>query len=200
MNMTAKATRNKHVAAFRAKHGPLRRAQLDAQVRVYGKMEVTLAAGSSISVGRRTVFNSVPSLNTLMAHGPNILRTLAPHAEIEIGEFCGFTSATVSAAVRVTIGPRSLIGPGTLITDSDHHPVDLGPVPRRFRGFPASDPSDAVSVGEDVFIGARAIILKGVTIGDGSVVGAGSVVTRSIPEGVIAAGNPCRVIREVRSC
>jgi len=55
-----------------------------------------------------------------------------------------------------------------------------------------------VHLGENVFIGDGAKILKGVTIGRDSVVGAGSVVTRSIPAGVIAAGNPARVVRELR--
>lgn len=60
---------------------------------------------------------------------------------------------------------------------------------------PASAP---VIIGDDVFIGARAIILKGVTIGDGAVIGAGSVVTKSIPPRVIAAGNPARIIKEIK--
>jgi maltose O-acetyltransferase len=54
-----------------------------------------------------------------------------------------------------------------------------------------------VEIGSDVWIGGGAIILPGVRIGSRTVVGAGSVVTRDIPEGVLAAGNPCRVIREI---
>jgi maltose O-acetyltransferase len=56
---------------------------------------------------------------------------------------------------------------------------------------------DPVVVGENVFVGDRTMILKGVTIGRDAVIGAGSVVTKSIPEAVIAAGNPARVIREL---
>ena len=55
----------------------------------------------------------------------------------------------------------------------------------------------AVSIGDDVWIGGGSIILPGVSIGSGTVIGAGSVVTKDIPGGVIAAGNPCRVIREI---
>ena len=54
-----------------------------------------------------------------------------------------------------------------------------------------------VDIGSDVWVGGGAIILPGVTIGSRTVIGAGSVVTRSIPDGVFAAGNPCRVIREI---
>ena len=54
-----------------------------------------------------------------------------------------------------------------------------------------------VTVGDDVWIGAGAFLCPGVSVGDGSIVGAGSVVTKGVPAGVVAAGNPCRVIREL---
>jgi maltose O-acetyltransferase len=54
-----------------------------------------------------------------------------------------------------------------------------------------------ISIGEDVWVGGGALILPGVQIGDGAVIGAGSVVTRDVPDGVFAAGNPCRVIRTI---
>jgi acetyltransferase-like isoleucine patch superfamily enzyme len=77
------------------------------------------------------------------------------------------------------------------IYDSDSHELD----PRRRRG---GTPAKAqVTLGENVFVGDRSLILKGVEIGAHSVIGAGSVVVSSIPEGVIAAGNPARVIREL---
>jgi acetyltransferase-like isoleucine patch superfamily enzyme len=88
----------------------------------------------------------------------------------------------------IRIGARALIGSNVEILDSDFH--DLRP-DRRRDGRPEMAPVD---LGEDVFVGDGVKILKGVTIGAHSVIGAGSVVTRSIPEGVIAAGNPARVI------
>jgi len=89
----------------------------------------------------------------------------------------------------IRIGDDALIGSNVQIFDSDFHDLRPG---RRRDGRPAMA---AVELGEDVFIGDGAKILKGVCIGRHSVVGAGSVVTTSIPEGVIAAGNPARVIR-----
>jgi acetyltransferase-like isoleucine patch superfamily enzyme len=89
--------------------------------------------------------------------------------------------------IRIRRG--ALIGSYVEIFDSDFHELHSD---RRRGGSPAMG---AVDLGENVFIGDGAKILKGVTIGSDSVVGAGSVVTRSVPAGVIAAGNPARVIR-----
>ncbi len=116
-----------------------------------------------------------------------------PESVIEIGDGAQLNNGAVvkSAGAGIRIGPRALIGSQVWIYDSDFHELD----PRhRHDGSPATAPVD---LGENVFIGDRVLILKGVTIGKDSVVGAGSVVTTSIPEGVIAAGNPARVIRKL---
>ena len=89
----------------------------------------------------------------------------------------------------MTIGSRCLIGDAVLIMDSDFH--NLSATGRHH--LPAE--TSPVVLEDNVFIGSRVIILKGVTIGKDSVIGAGSVVVRSIPPGVIAAGNPAKVIR-----
>jgi acetyltransferase-like isoleucine patch superfamily enzyme len=91
----------------------------------------------------------------------------------------------------IRIGANALLGSYVEILDSDFH--DLHP-DRRRGGQPRMAP---VELGENVFVGDNAKILKGVTIGAHSVIGAASVVTKSIPAGVIAAGNPARVIGEV---
>jgi acetyltransferase-like isoleucine patch superfamily enzyme len=93
----------------------------------------------------------------------------------------------------VSIGNRVLVGAGALIIDSDAHP--LHPEDRLRGACPANSP---VEIEDDVFIGARAIILKGVRIGQGAVVGAGAVVTSDVPAFTIAAGNPARVVAEVK--
>lgn len=91
---------------------------------------------------------------------------------------------------RVDIGAGAFIGPGVCLACSGHA-ID----PRqRAQGIGSSRP---ITLGENVWIGANATICGGVTIGDGSIIGAGAVVTRDIPAGVIAAGNPCRVLREI---
>jgi len=91
----------------------------------------------------------------------------------------------------ISIGRGALIGSEVTIYDSDFHDLRPG---RRRGGAPRMA---AVEIGEDVFIGDRVVVLKGVSIGRHAVIGAGSVVTRSVPEFAIAAGNPARVIRSL---
>lgn len=89
----------------------------------------------------------------------------------------------------VTIGDFSLFGPAVQIL-TPLHPLEAAARRREEFGKP-------IAIGADVWVGGGAMILPGVSIGEGSVIGAGSVVTRSVPAGVFAAGNPCRVIREL---
>jgi maltose O-acetyltransferase len=102
--------------------------------------------------------------------------------------FFNFNCVVLDVA-RVTIGSHTLIGPAVQIYTASH-PLDARL--RRQQEFGKS-----VVIGGDVWIGGGAIICPGVTIGDASVIGAGSVVTRDVPSGVVAAGNPCRVLRTV---
>ena len=90
---------------------------------------------------------------------------------------------------RVLIGSFTLFGPAVQIYAATH---PLAAEQRR-----REESGKAVEIGDDVWVGGGAIILPGVRIGSRSVIGAGSVVTRDVPEGVLAAGNPCRVIREI---
>jgi acetyltransferase-like isoleucine patch superfamily enzyme len=168
---------------------------VSSDVRVDGTTHVLMSRGSTISIGPGVVLNSSTAKNTLEARGPIVLRTILPGAEISVGASTGMTSATLSCAARIVIGERVLIGSGVLITDSDHHDVgNSADEPRRFRAFPKPQESDAVRIGDDVFVGARSLILKGVQIGAGAVVGAGSVVTKDVAPGAIVAGNPAREI------
>lgn len=91
----------------------------------------------------------------------------------------------------VRIGDFTLFGPSVQIYTATH---PLEAELRRTREF-----AKPVTIGSDVWVGGAAIILPGVTIGDRCVIGAGSVVTRDIPDDVFAAGNPCRVIRPVNA-
>lgn len=91
----------------------------------------------------------------------------------------------------ITIGDHTMIGPNVTIATANH-PED--PEVRK-TGYQYNLP---VTIGKNVWIGSGAIILPGVTIGDDSIIGAGSVVTRDIPSGVVAVGNPCKVLRKVK--
>lgn len=150
-------------------------------------------AGSRISIGRAFNACSDPRHNVLGVFQRVVIKTSGVGACVVIGNDVGISGCTISAARSITIGDRVLIGSGCLITDGDAHPID--PAARRAGSAGAVAP---VVIEDDVFIGARAIILKGVTIGRGSVVGAGSVVTKSVPAFSVAAGNPARVVGSSR--
>jgi maltose O-acetyltransferase len=90
---------------------------------------------------------------------------------------------------QVTIGDFTLFGPAVQIYTATH---PLNAALRRQQEF-----GKPITIGRDVWVGGGAIICPGVTIGDRTVIGAGSVVTKDVPVGVFAAGNPCRVVREI---
>jgi maltose O-acetyltransferase len=111
-------------------------------------------------------------------------------ANIHLGTRVFFNfNCVVLDVCEVRIGDYTLLGPGVQIL-TPLHPLDAASRRTQELGKP-------VTIGADVWIGGAALILAGVTIGPRSVIGAGSVVTRDIPAGVLAAGNPCRVIRAV---
>lgn len=137
-----------------------------------------------------------------------ILKELIPHAgaglwlqppfycdygsNMKIGEkvFFNFNCVVLDVA-EVRIGSRTLCGPNVQIYTATH-PIDHK---QRASGVEYAKPID---IGEDVWIGGSAVICPGVKIGDRTVIGAGSVVTKDIPADVFAAGNPCKVIRQLK--
>ncbi|MCE8002899.1 sugar O-acetyltransferase [Billgrantia ethanolica] len=111
---------------------------------------------------------------------------------ITLGEkvFFNFNCVILDVA-EVTIGNHTMFGPGVQVYTATH-PLDAE---ERRSGLEAAKP---ITIGDDVWIGGGAILCPGVTIGARSVIGAGSVVTKDIPEDVFAAGNPCRVVRPLK--
>lgn len=109
---------------------------------------------------------------------------------IKLGKRVYFNfNCVILDVVEVRIGDNVLFGPAVQIYTATH-PMDAQ---ERRSWLESGKP---ISIGNDVWVGGGAIICPGVTVGDGTVIGAGSVVTKDIPAGVIAAGNPCRVIRK----
>lgn len=108
-----------------------------------------------------------------------------------IGHGCGFN---VGRSVRV--GKHCLFATGVLVYDLDGHPLDAA---SRRAGEPAgADDIRPVVIGDDVWVGSGAVILKGVTIGDRAVVAARAVVTRDVPADTVVAGNPARGVKEIQ--
>lgn len=141
---------------------------------------------SKISIGKKCIFNSSSTSNLIGINHKCIISTLQKEASITIGDKCGFSGTTIGCACSITLGDNVRCGANTLITDTDWHMDD-----------PRSGKCEPIIIEDNVWLGINSSVLKGVTIGKNSVIGAGSIVTRSIPANVIAAGNPCRVIREI---
>lgn len=110
---------------------------------------------------------------------------------IEIGEnFYANVNCTILDGAKVRFGDNVFIAPGCGFYTAGH-PLDAE---QRNKGLEYAYP---ITIGNNVWIGAQCSILPGVTIGDNTVIGAGSVVTRDIPANVVAVGNPCRVIKQI---
>lgn len=169
--------------------------ELGPETVFFGRPIVSMAPASRISIGRRGVLISSSRHTALGTSHPVVVRTLMEGAVIAIGDHVGISGASICAATRVTLGNHVLLGADVVITDTDFHPLHRE---RRYASIRGAQHAP-VTIGDDVFVGARSIVLKGVTIGAGAAIGAGSVVTRDVPAGAIAAGNPARVIGEVPS-
>jgi maltose O-acetyltransferase len=155
------------------------------------RQPVLLMGQGLIVIGRDVEFGWPTSPGFYSGYGH--VEAYLPGARVEFADGAQINNNAYikSEGPGIRIGPDSLLGSFVEIFDSDFHDLHPG---RRRGGQPKMA---AVELEQNVFVGDGARILKGVTIGAHSVIGAGSVVTASIPAGVIAAGNPARVIREL---
>ena len=159
--------------------------------RIFGRPILQRHRGSQINVGDGLSLRSWPRSNPLAPTAPVVLSTRRADAELTIGDDCGFTGTTLVAADRVVIGDRVLVGGNASIVDFDFHPLTPE---ARVEDINAGTAAPIV-IEDDVFVGVDALILKGVTVGEGAVVGAGSVVTQDVSPRTVVAGNPATVVR-----
>jgi len=159
------------------------------EVLIQGFPSIKKHRDAQIKLGSKTSILSSRWANRLSPGCPASLVADKPGALVEIREGAGISNTVVWASKEIIIGEGSMIGSGTMIVDHDFHEVPLG--------SDNKDEAKPVRIGKKVFVGARSIILKGVTIGNGSVIGAGSVVVNDIPSHVIAGGNPAKVIKKL---
>lgn len=152
-----------------------------------GKTKFRLLPDSSISIGCKCTFNSSHNSNLIGIYTPCMISTIGTGAKIEIGNKCGFSGTVIAAALHIKIGNNVRCGANTLITDSDWHTDDY-----------RTGPNKPVIIEDNVWLGYGVKVLKGVHIGENSFIGAGSIVTKDIPANVIAAGNPCKIIKEIK--
>lgn len=149
---------------------------------------------ANLTFGKNLTLCSNPKKNSISIFQKVSITALKPKAEIKIGNNVGISGASISCLTKITIGNNVLIGSGALITDNDAH--GLHP---KDRNDPTKITSEEIVIGNDVFIGARSIILKGVKIGSGSVVGAGAVVSKDVPDYAIVAGNPAKIVGTINN-
>lgn len=141
-------------------------------------------------LGNEVVFNSSIKSNLVGLFKPCTI-TILNGAELRIGNYTGFSGVSIYCSCNISIGNYCNFGGNTSIWDTDFHPINY--IERRVTIDGAK--RKAIIIGDDVFIGANVIILKGVTIGNRSIIGAGSVITVNIPDDEIWAGNPAKFIR-----
>lgn len=170
------------------------------RVHVYGLGHIT--------IGENFIMTSGNAINPISSNFQGCFYTETPESKIVIGNNVGMSSTRMWIHDSLTIGNNVQIGANVLLIDTDTHQIDYklrrSPEDAVFAGLTTDEiwkkkrentKSASIVIEDDVWIGAHTIVLKGVTIGARSIIGAGSIVTKSIPADCIAAGNPCRVIR-----
>lgn len=144
-----------------------------------------------LNIGQITLGDDVHITSQAMGNPyRSSLRTYHPESRIDIGDHCIINGAVIHCNCAVTIGAHSRLAPGVTLCDNDSH------VPARSIESREERPPEApIRLGANVWLGMRTIVLKGVTIGDNTIVAAGSIVTRDLPANVLAGGIPAEVIR-----
>ena len=156
-------------------------------------MPVIVKKRGTIEIGDRLTLASGFLSNMVGMYQRSILLA-RDGGKIKIGNDVSMSGVTVYAFRYIEIGDHTSIGANSKVFDSDFHPVDP-----MYRLADSDDKAhtgmrDTV-IGKNVFIGCNSLILKGVHIGDNSVIGAGSVVTKDIPANCVAAGNPAKIVK-----
>ena len=164
-------------------------------VRAAGTVLLARWPKSSIHIGAGVSLVSCPRRATAAVVMPVRLKTLGPEAAIVLEQGVELSGTSIAARSKtIRVGAHTIIAPGCVLVDSDFH----APWPPEQRHIAPGYERDAgIDIGDHVWIGMHCCILKGVRIGRGSVVAAGSVVVRDVPANCLAAGVPARVVREL---
>ena len=158
---------------------------------VNGRLFISADKRNSIIIGDNVKINSSEAAN----HVSGIRTKLCTNkgGKIIIGNRVGMSNVTIYSFEEIAIEDDVFLGAGVRIYDTDFHSINY-----EERMNNTGTKQKAVKICKGAFIGAEAMILKGVTIGRNSVVGAGSVVTKSIPDNEVWGGNPAHLIRKIK--
>ncbi len=159
---------------------------------IYNRFYFHKDSTANIEIGDYFKFSSGECFNPLCRNIRGCIHA-SKSACIKIGNNVGISSACIWSLKSITIGNNVNIGGDCIILDSDCHSLNWD-IRRKERNNEYANCSPIV-IEDDVLIGTRCIILKGVTIGARSIIAAGSIVTKSIPPDCVAGGNPCKIIR-----
>jgi acetyltransferase-like isoleucine patch superfamily enzyme len=162
---------------------------------VQGKLYIKTGVNSKAKIGDNCYFKSGKGSNPLSRNIKGSIQ-IEDNATLTIGNHCGFSSVCLWAHQSIVIGNYVNIGADTILLDSDAHSLSF--LDRRDDDLDFKNKvNKPIIIGDDVLIGTRCIILKGVHIGARSIIGSGSIVVNDIPEDCIAVGNPAKVIRRI---
>lgn len=165
------------------------------KVHLHGLPMISKAKGSRIIIQDYVTINSNTKYNVAGINHKTILATMLPNSLILIGTGCGISGASIVATKKVELGEGVGLGVNVNIWDTDFHPVE---VEQRLNQKSILEAKCAeIIINKHVWIGANSTICKGCNIGEGSVVGANSVVTKTIPPNVLAVGSPAKIIKEI---
>ena len=168
-----------------------RRLKINKPYSVWGNIRFLLLGPGHISIGKEFHAVSCRKRSIFTLFSPCHLAIIG-NGRIDIGKHVGLNGTTIAARDKVSIGDYTMIGPNTLILDHDGH----SPWPPRSRWM-TSGTSAPIVIEQDVWIGMNCIILKGVTIGCGSIIAAGSVVIKDVEPNSLYAGNPAIKIKSL---
>jgi acetyltransferase-like isoleucine patch superfamily enzyme len=169
------------------------RIQAGYGIKVVGRPTLKVGKKGKLVIGNRLKMNDGRKNNFIGRDDRCLLRVMEG-ATLIIGNNVGMSSCAIVAGKKVVLGDNVRIGGGVVIYDTDFH--SLQPDERLSEYDPGIKKRDVI-IEDNVFIGSHSIILKGVHIGCNAVVGAGSVVTKSIPPNEIWAGNPAKFIKKL---
>ena len=170
--------------------------------RVFNHLYLKIHVGALVQIGNNCTIMSGAGLNPLSRNIKTCIY-VGKKATLKLGNDVGISSSTLWVKESVSIGNSVAIGADCIIIDTDAHNLDW-----KIRCSEETNEygesvdmvtaaSAPIVIEDNVLVGARCIILKGVTIGARSIIGSGSIVTKDIPSDCIAAGNPCKVIKSI---
>ncbi|MCS2691617.1 acyltransferase [Bacteroides fragilis] len=165
-----------------------------SSLKSFGVPYVNVSRGGSCFIGEKFVVRNGYKYSVTGDNRPTKI-IVARGGRLVIGKNVGITSSAIVAWNSIIIGDNVRIGGGCQIFDTDFHSLNFK-LRLSDTDFLATR-TQPVCISDNVFIGAHSLILKGVTIGENSIIGAGSVVTHDIPSNQIWAGNPAKYIREI---